>query len=190
MKRKAIHSIALAAALGLGMLGGATAAQYTSLDAANSRISFGYSQMNVSMEGGFGQIKATEFNFDPANPETAKVALEIPLSSIDAGYAEANAELEKEEWLNLGTHPLASFQSTKVEALGDNRYQVTGNLSVKGNSKMVTAPFVFTEKGDSGAFEGEFTFQRADFGIGDGPWRDFSIVANDIKIKFRVIATR
>lgn len=185
-----IPSIVLATALGIGALTTANAAPYTVLNTDDSRILFGYSQMGVGMSGGFSQIKATEFSFDPANPETAKVAIEIPLSSIDAGYDEANAELEKDEWLKTAAYPLAAFKSTKVESLGENRYQVTGELTIKGDTKVVTAPFTFTEKDDSASFEGEFTFQRADFGIGEGQWRDFSIVANDIQIKFQVLAGR
>lgn len=183
-----LRSFALAAALGFGTLGSAGAAQYTSLDAKASRISFGYSQMSVGMDGRFSEMNATEFSFDPENPEAAKVAIGITLASVDAGYDEANTELEKDEWLNLAAHPLATFQSTKVEALGENRYQVTGGLSIKGNTKEVTAPFTFKENGSTGVFEGSFTFQRADFGIGEGQWKDFSIVANDIQIKFHVVA--
>ena len=183
-----IRPLALAAALSLGVLGSAHAAQYTSLDAEASRISFGYSQMNVGMDGSFSELTAPELSFDPANPAEAKVALEIALKSVDAGYDEANAELAKDEWLKLSAHPLAAFQSSKVEALGDNRYQVTGELTIKGNTREVTAPFTFKEEGDSGIFEGSFTFQRADFNIGEGQWSDFSIVANDIEIRFHIVA--
>lgn len=188
MNISTLRPLALTAALSVGLLGNASAVEYTSLNAEDSHISFGYSQMSVNMDGSFTQMKATEFSFDPVNPEAAKVRIEIPLSSIDAGYEEANAELEKDEWLDLAAHPLASFQSTHVEALGDNSYQVTGELSIKGTTKIVAAPFTFTEDGDSGVFEGSFTFQRADFSVGDGQWKDFSIVANDIQIKFHVVA--
>lgn len=183
-----LRPFALAATLSLGALGSAGAVEYTSLDSQASHITFGYSQMSVKMDGSFGEMKATEFSFDPANPEAAKVAIEIPLASIDAGYAEANTELEQNEWLNLAAHPLASFRSTKVETLGENRYQVTGDLSIKGNTHAVTAPVIFKEDGDTGVFEGSFTFQRADFSVGDGQWKDFSIVANDIQITFHVVA--
>jgi|SRR5690606_19545212 len=183
-----LRPIALAAALSLGVLGNANAVQYTSLNQEASRISFGYSQMNVGMEGGFGDMKATQFSFDPENPAAAKVAIEISLDSVDAGYDEANAELEKREWLDLASHPLATFQSSKVQALGGGRYQVAGELSIKGKSKDVTVPVTFKEDGDTGVFEGSFTFQRADFGIGEGQWGDFGIVANDIQIGFHVVA--
>lgn len=152
-------------------------------------MTFGYSQMNVKMDGSFGQLKATELRFDPASPESAKVAIEIALDSVDAGYDEANSELEKDEWLALAAHPLATFQSVQIEALGDNGYQVTGDLTIKGVTKTVTAPFTFQEDGDAGVFEGGFTFQRADFGVGEGEWKDFSIVANDIEITFQIVAT-
>lgn len=188
MKISFLRPLALAAALGLGVLGSAGAAEYTSLDTAASRVSFGYSQMGVNMDGNFGDIKATEFSFDPEQPEAAKVAIEIALTSIDAGYAEANDELEKVEWLNLAAHPLATFQSSQVESLGEQRYQVTGALSIKGHSKEITAPFTFSQNGDSGVFEGVFTFQRADFAVGEGQWKDFGIVANDIRIKFHIVA--
>lgn len=188
MKISFLRPLAVAAALGLGTLSSAGAAEYTALDTQASRIAFGYSQMSVQMDGSFGEMKTTEFSFDPENPEAAKLAIEITLASIDAGYEEANTELEKEEWLALAKHPLATFQSSKVEALADGSYQVTGDLSIKGNTKEVTAPFTFKEDGNTGVFEGSFTFQRADFGVGEGEWKDFSIVANDIEIKFHLVA--
>ena len=186
--RLSASTLALTAALGIGLLGNAGAAEYTSLDAQASRISFGYSQMSVNLDGYFEQMRATEFSFDPARPEDARAVIEIPLASIDAGYEEANAELEKEEWLNPTKHPLATFTSSEVKALEDGGYQVTGELSIKGYTKTVTAPFTFKEDGDTGVFEGQFIFQRADFGVGEGQWKDFSIVANNIQLRFHIVA--
>lgn len=188
MKPSLLRPWALAAALSLGALGNAGAAEYTSLDTGASTLTFSYSQMSVKMDGSFGELRSSEFSFDPANPEAAKVVLEVVLASIDAGYAEANTELEKDEWLALAAHPVARFNSSKVQALGEGRYQVTGDLSIKGVTKEVTAPFSFKEDGDAGVFEGSLTFQRADFGVGEGQWKDYSIVANDIQITFHVVA--
>lgn len=188
MTLPSIPSIALAAVLSTGMLGNVSATEYTSLDAQASHITFGYSQMSVNLDGYFEQMQATDFSFDPARPEEARAVIEIPLNSIDAGYEEANAELEKEEWLNPAAHPLATFTSNEVKVLEDGSYQVTGELSIKGYTKTVTAPFTFKEDGDTGIFEGQFTFQRADFGVGEGQWKDFSIVANDIQLRFHIVA--
>lgn len=188
MNKSILRPLALVAALSLGVLGKAVAVEYSTLDSEASNISFGYSQMNVKMNGDFADLNATELSFDPAQPEAAKVAIEVSLGSIDAGYAEANSELEKEEWLALAQYPLATFKSNKVEALPDGTYQVTGELTIKGNTKEVTAPFTFKEEDGAGVFEGSFDFQRADFGVGEGQWKDFSIVANDIGITFHIVA--
>jgi len=183
-----LRPVALAAALGFGVFGSAQAAQYTSIDTEASEITFRYSQMNVKMDGSFSELKAPEFHFDPEDPEAAKVTIEVHLASIDAGYEEANDELEKEEWLALSEYPLATFTSKSVQAGADGTYQVTGDLTIKGETHEVTAPFTFAEEPDQGIFEGSFTFQRADFGVGEGQWGDFGIVANDIEIQFHVVA--
>src|SRR5690606_2721173 len=155
-------------ALALGAPAAALAAEYTSLDSQASSITFGYSQMNVKMNGSFGELKATELNFDPARPEEAKVVIEVALASIDAGYDEANTELEKDEWLALAAHPLARFESSKVEDLGNGTYQVTSGLSVKGNTRELTVIFTVKAAGDARVFDGFFAFQRAVLGIGEG----------------------
>ncbi|WP_442595643.1 YceI family protein [Parapusillimonas sp. JC17] len=179
---------AIAAAMAFAAAGNAGAAQYQQVDTAASKVTFAYSQMSVGMEGGFNKLEIPEFQFDPAAPEAARVVAHIPLSSIDAGYEEANAELGKTEWLDTGAHPMASFTSGKVEALGDNRYQVSGTLTIKGKSQEVSAPFTFKEEGGNAIFDGAFGFKRADFSVGEGSWGDFSIVANEIQIKFHVVA--
>ncbi len=188
MKHALLRPLALVAALSLGTIGSVQAAEYTTLDAEASSLTFGYSQMNVKMDGSFTDIKATELSFDPANPEVAKVSIEIALSSIDAGYAEANEELAKDEWLALAQYPVATFTANQVEALGDGQYQVSGDLSIKGHTQAVTAPFSIKEEADSATFTGSFIFQRGDFSIGEGAWKSFGIVANDIEINFELVA--
>ena len=188
MKIALLRSAVFAAALGLGTLGQANAATYTTLDTEKSKVTFSYSQMNVDMTGGFSEIKATELNFDPANAAAAKVKLEIALKGVDAGNPDANSELAKNEWLNTAAHPLATFTSKKVTATGDNKFDVLGDLSIKGNTRELTVPVTLKQDNNSGLFEGQFKFQRADFGIGEGQWKDFSIVANEIVVKFSLVA--
>ena len=45
-----------------------------------------------------------------------------------------------------------------------------------------------TTQGASTQFDGSFIIKRADFGIGQGVWADFDTVANDVQIKFKVVA--
>lgn len=188
--KKIIRNTFAAVTLVAGMMGSAHAAEYKTIDPSASSLSFVYSQMNVNMDGKFTELTASTFSFDPAAPEQASVLIEIPVSSIDAGYGEANEELKKSDWLAPSDHPLAKFESAKVQALGDNKFQVDGKLTIKGNTRDVSVPFTFSEKDGKGIFEGTFTFQRADFGVGEGMWADFGIVANEIQIKFSIAANQ
>lgn len=37
-------------------------------------------------------------------------------------------------------------------------------------------------------FDGSFVIHRKDFAIGEGQWADTGIVANDVKVQFRIQA--
>lgn len=179
-----IRTLLLALALAVAAAP-AAAAPLTSLDAASSRIDFGYTQMGVKLDGRFATFGGTA-SFDPARPQAGKASIEVRLASVDTGLAEADAELAGKDWFHTAAHPLARFESTAVKALGGNRYQVDGRLTIKGRSRAVSAPFTYTAVAGGGLFEGAFTLHRADYGIGEGVWRDFSVVANDIKVRFRL----
>lgn len=73
-------------------------------------------------------------------------------------------------------------------ALGDNRYTISGNLTIKGTTHPVKVDVVLKEHGGIGVFDGEFVLKRGDFKIGEGEWAGNSVVSNDINIKFKMVA--
>ena len=183
MKRLILALIA-AAALPLS----AQAIEFNQVQADKSAIHFTYSQMGVSMNGKFKKFSA-QLNFDPARLPTAKANLEVDLNSIDAGSSEADEEVVGKQWFNIKAFPTARFESSSFKALGGNRYEVTGKLTIKGKTQTIVAPLTYTAQGNNASFDGNFTIRRGDFSIGEGPWAAFDIVANDILVKFRIQAT-
>jgi polyisoprenoid-binding protein YceI len=182
------HAVFLAAfAAGLIASPAARAVEFNQLQPGKSAVGFVYKQMNVPIEGSFKRFKG-ELSFDPARPETGKAALEVDLASVDAGFPEANDEIQGKLWFDTRNHPVARFNSTAVKFLGGNRYEVAGKLSIKGRTLDAKAPATFRQVGNAGLFEGVFTIRRADFGIGEGIWADFGAVANEVQIKFRMTA--
>ena len=165
----------------------AHSAEFNTLRTEQSRVDFGYKQMNVPMEGRFKRISG-QLRFDPAAPAYAKVTLDIDLTSIDTGSAEGDEEVANKQWFNTKQFPAARFVSTSVKPLGNNRFQVTGKMSIKGKTHDVTTPTTFSQHGAAGVFDGSFMLKRADYGIGEGMWTDFGTVANDVQIKFRLVA--
>jgi polyisoprenoid-binding protein YceI len=165
----------------------AQAVEFTQLQPEKSSVSFQYKQMNVPLEGQFKRFSG-QLSFDPAKPAAGRAEFEIQLASIDTGTPEANDEVAGKLWFNTKAFPVARFVSTGVKALGGNRFEVAGKLSIKGRTLDVVAPASFRQDGAAGVFEGAFTLRRADYGIGEGVWADFGTVANEIQIKFRLTA--
>ncbi|MCB1776499.1 MAG: YceI family protein [Candidatus Competibacteraceae bacterium] len=161
------------------------AVEYRHIQIAQSAVTFTYQQMGVTMEGTFGQWVA-DLRFDPDQPTAAQVTVDVDLAHIDTGSAEGNTEVAGKAWLNTPTFPTARFVAKSVEPLGDQRYTVTGSLTIKGRTQNIVIPTTFTSQGPIGVFAGHFTLHRADFAIGEGPWAAFDVVANDIQIQFRM----
>ncbi|MBI5786618.1 MAG: YceI family protein [Rhodocyclales bacterium] len=165
----------------------AHAEEYNAIQADKSAVAFVYRQMNVPVDGRFGKF-AAQLKFDPAKPAAASASIDLDLASIDAGSAEANDEVAGKLWFNTKAHPTARFVASSFRPLGGNRYEAVGKLTIKGRTQDMTAPFTFSTQGRAGIAEGALTIRRADFGIGEGIWADFGTVANEVQIKFRLLA--
>ena len=179
--KKIILALALASAFS------AQAAEFTQVQADKSAINFVYKQMGVAVDGKFKKF-ASQLNFDQAKPTAAKATFDVDLASVDTGATEGDQEVAGKPWFNTKAFPTAKFVSSTVKPLGGNKYEVAGQLSIKGKTQDVIVPATFTAQGNSGVFDGSFTIRRADFSIGEGSWAKFDIVANDVLIKFRITA--
>jgi polyisoprenoid-binding protein YceI len=181
--KKFIIALTLAA-----LIPAAQAVEYSQVQAAKSAINFTYKQMGVAVDGKFRRF-SSQLSFDPAQPTAARASFDVELASVDTGAPEGDDEVAGKPWFNTKAFPTARFVSGKVKPLGGNRYEVSGQLSIKGKTQEVIVPATFTQQGNSGVFDGSFTIRRADFSIGEGAWAKFDVVANDVLIKFRITAT-
>ena len=183
--KKLVGFLLLASALGLPLAG--QALEFNALQPDKSSLGFTYKQMNVGMEGRFRKF-AGQIGFDPAKAASATISLDVDLAGIDTGSAEGDDVVAGKQWFNTRAYPIAHFASSRVTPLAGNRYEVAGQLSIKGHTQLVSAPITVAVDGNSATFDGAFVLKRADFSIGEGPWADFGVVANEIRITFHVVA--
>ena len=181
------HCLILGCALTI-MAPAARAVEFKQFQPAKSALSFVSKQMNVPVEGQFKSFRST-IAFDPAKPAAARAELEIDMASIDAGSKDANDEVAGRVWFNTKTFPTAKFVAVSVKPLGNNRYEVAGKMTIKGKTLDLTTPVTVRLEGKAATFEGSLVIKRADYGIGEGIWADFGTVANEVQIKFRLVAT-
>ncbi|MFU2327902.1 YceI family protein [Pseudomonas sp. NFX98] len=186
MSSRFLQFTVLVAVLAIGGLSSACAVEYADVNPTASKISFTYDQMGARVYGTFSKFEGT-LDFDTARPEEAHAALTIDLASIDVDSDDARTELPKPAWFDTAAYPQANFESTRIKDLANNRYLITGNLTLRGLTHEVDVPVLLKAEGGIGIFVGELTLKRNDFKIGEGEWAD-SVVSNEINIQFRMVA--
>jgi len=179
---------ALTVAVACSISGVSMADEYKVVQTDKSTLNFGFKQMGVGMSGSFKKF-TVQMNFDPANLAASKAQFDLDLASIDVGSDEGNDEVVGKQWFNVKAFPKATFSTASIKSLGGNRYEVSGPLTIKGRTKTVTANTVVTISGKNASFDGAFVIQRSDYSIGEGPWATFETVANEVQIKFHLLAS-
>lgn len=111
-------------------------------------------------------------NWDAENPENSSVSVTIDASSVDSGVDEFDGHLRGERFFDTANHPEITFTSTSVSRTGDATGTITGDLTIKGNTKPVTLDVTFnksaySERGNEYkiGFSGTATVKRSDFGV-------------------------
>jgi polyisoprenoid-binding protein YceI len=155
------------------------------IDTTKSSVSAVFKQMGVPVEAKFTRFSA-QVSFDQAKPQEGKASVEIDIPSFDLGDPDYNREVQKKEWFNGSQFPKASFVSTRIQAAAPGKLDVSGKLTIKGKSADVNFPLSVKKEGDQQVFEGSLPIKRLAYGIGEGEWKDTSIVADEVVIKFRV----
>ncbi|KQV47762.1 MULTISPECIES: YceI family protein [unclassified Duganella] len=177
-------SVLLAALLAVAA---AASAAVLKADPAKSSVSAVFKQMNVPIESKFKKHNIV-IDYNAAAPDTSKATVEIETASLDLGEAEMNAEVAKKDWFNSAQFPKATFVSSAIKSAGPGKLNVSGKLTIKGKAADVTFPITVKADGGKQVFDGALPIKRLAFNVGEGEWKDTGMVADEVTIKFHVVA--
>ena len=129
---------------------------------------FGFSTPSAN----FSDIQGT-ISVDNARPVNSAVNVTIPLSSLNTNVKALDDHLKNADFFDAEKYPNITFKSTKVQALGQNKYKITGDLTVKNVTKPVVLDAVLNKQGvhpmtkaESIGFNATTSFDRSAFGVG------------------------
>jgi polyisoprenoid-binding protein YceI len=159
------------------------------VDTAKSTVTATSKQMNVPVDGKFKKFTAT-LDFDPAKPAAGNASINIDTASYDLGDDSYNKQAQDKDWFDVAHFPSATFASTSIAPAGGNKYNVAGKLTIKGKSQNVTVPVTVTQQGATQTFDGALPIKRTQFDVGSGEWKDTSVVADEVVIKFHLVALK
>jgi polyisoprenoid-binding protein YceI len=141
------------------------------LDPAHTRIGFvARHAMVTKVRGAFNEFEGTA-TIDGTNPALSHVQVAINAASIDTRNAQRDEHLRSNDFLAMAEYPQITFTSTSVSQTGDDTFEVTGDLTIKGVTNTIAVPFEFegAAKDPFGnervGFEGSVTINRKDYGI-------------------------
>ena len=141
-----------------------------SIDKTHSEVGFQVRHFVSKVRGSFGDFTGT-IQVDAAKPEASRVEFTVKVSSIDTNEPKRDAHLRSPDFFDAEKHPEIRFVGRKIAPAGEGKYDVTGDLTMRGVTKEVTLPVAFTGLvktpfGDERAgFETSLTLNRKEFGI-------------------------
>ena len=141
------------------------------IDTAHSRMGFvARHAMVAKVRGGFDEFEGTA-HLDGEQPENSSARVTIQAKSIDTRNKQRDDHLRSNDFLDMDNHPEITFVSTAVKALGDDRFTVTGDLTIRGVTKSVDIDFEYTGTATDPfgnqrvGLEGSVVLNRKDFGV-------------------------
>lgn len=158
-------------------------------DPYHTQVEFAAKHLGMmTVRGTFLDVTANGY-IDPAQPEASTVEVTIQAASIHTHHPQRDNDLRTSNFLEVDKYPTITFKSTKVEAAGQDRYTLTGDLTIKGTTHPTTFAVVkYGEFNDPNmghriAYSAEGKINRKDFGMTfnmmlDGRW----IVSEEVQI--------
>lgn len=107
------------------------------IDPKHSDAQFAVTHLMIStVRGEFHGINGTVV-YDEVDPSKSSVEVTIDATSVDTREPDRDKDLKSDHFFDVANHPTMTFKSTKVEAAGDGKLKVTGDLTIRGNTKPV-----------------------------------------------------
>ena len=163
---------ALSALLSLSLVGGALAENYH-VDPAHSSLGFSVTHLQMSEIDGRFKDFTGEFEWDPKQLATSSIVFSAQASSITTDNEKRDEHLRSSDFFDVEKYPTLTFKSTSIKALGEDRYAVSGDLTIHGTTKPVTVQATIKGPSDpwkSGkpmiGFRTTFKIDRMDYGVG------------------------
>lgn len=168
------------------------------IDTAHSAIGFTVRHaMVTNVKGKFTDFSGS-LHLDGSDPAASTASIDVKMDSIDTGSADRDGHLKSADFFKIDEFPTMTFRSTKAEALGDEDYRITGDLTILGTTKPLTIDLEFNgaAKDPFGnervGFEGKATILRSEWGLTWNAALETGgvLVSDKIKLHFDISAIK
>ena len=159
------------------------------IDPAHSGVYFDVRHIFATVRGHFAEFTGNVI-IDPESKDTSSCEFEVKVKSIDTNINQRDTHLRSDDFFAAKKFPTMTFKSTRINQIGDNRFEIVGNLKLKDVTREVKVPFIYfgvkdnpsNPKEQVAGFEGQFTINRLDYHVGDGKFYNMGLVDKDVRV--------
>ena len=109
-----------------------------SSDLSHSELQFKVKHMMITnVTGSFTKFEATA-ETEGDDFSTAKIHFSADVDSINTNNEQRDGHLKSPDFFDVANHPNMTFEAMGMEKTGDENYNLTGNLTLRGVTKPVS----------------------------------------------------
>lgn len=142
------------------------------IDPTHTQIQFTWSHMGFSNISGRFDASEGTIVYDPAQPSASSIEITTRIDSVTSGVAKLDEEFRDAAFFDAAQFPTARFKSTKVEAAGEGKLKVSGDLTIHGVTRQATFDVTVNKVGEhpmrkvpAAGFDASGTIDRTAFGV-------------------------
>lgn len=112
------------------------------LDPYHTQVEFSAKHLGMmTVRGHFAEVSSTA-DIDPDHPEAGSVEVTIQAAGIRTNNQTRDDDLRSSNFLDVEQFPTITFKSSSFVPSGPDRYTLTGDLTIKANTRPVTLDVV------------------------------------------------
>jgi polyisoprenoid-binding protein YceI len=155
------------------------------LDPFHTQVEFAARHLGMmTVRGNFAEVRSTG-TIDPQDPESSQFSVTIDTASIQTHNQIRDNDLRSSNFLDVETYPTIQFSTTNFTSNGDDRYTLTGDLTIKNHTHPVTldvnslGEFNDPMMGHRIGYNASGKINRQDFGVNLNAMLDGRFVVSD-----------
>ena len=168
------------------------------IDPTHSIAEFAVKHLVVTtVKGRFRDLEGT-IEIDEAQPENSSVEAKIAVASVDTNVEDRDKHLRSDDFFNAEQFPYLTFRSTRIQRLGEERFKLIGELTIRDVTKEVDLDGEYEGQiadpwgNQRAAFTATTQISRKEFGI---RWNQAletggAVVGDNVKITLHLEAVR
>ena len=160
-------------------------------DPESASITFSVQHLGMFSSQGLFRKFSAEFQIDPTQVETSRIAVSIDASSVTMAWSEAASMLRSSDFFDTDNHPTMRYTCVVIDTIGPGKYLIHGTLEMRGIKQPVHLTATLIERqgeSDIAPRQADFTvvghLSRSAFGMVSRRWLISDTV--DIRIKARI----